>query len=62
MFTTVFIQFMSGALCSYLQAGEAVALVAGQLSIDEFSEKILSELWTLNTSGTNSEHLYIYLY
>lgn len=37
----------------YLQAGEAVALVAGELCINEFSKKKLSELWTLNTQNTS---------
>lgn len=42
----------------YLQAGEAVALVAGQLCIDEFSEKKLSELWTLKT-GKGMQSLFM---
>lgn len=37
--------------CFYLQSGEAVALVAGQLCIDEFSEKKLPEIWSLKKSS-----------
>lgn len=40
--------------CFYLQAGEAVALVTGELCVDEFSEKKLSELWTLNTHNKSN--------
>lgn len=36
--------------CVHLQTGETIALVAGQLSVDEFGEEKLSELWTLNAS------------
>lgn len=48
--------------CFYLQAGEAVALVAGQFCVDEFSEEKLSELWTLNTSGTRVITTLVYLF
>lgn len=37
--------------CFYLESGEAVALVAGQLCVDEFSEKKLPELWSLKTTA-----------
>ena len=40
--------------CFYLQASEAVALVTGELCVDEFSEKKLSELWTLNTQNKSN--------
>lgn len=46
------------AACSsfYLESGEAVALVAGQLCVDEFGEKKLSELWTLKYKRSRRKH------
>lgn len=45
--------------CLYLQAGEAVTLVAGQLCIYELGEEKLSELWTLHTSRTRHQSTFI---